>query len=474
MHSMRNIQYIIPPGLRYKVREFEAHCRVAQDAPIMICGPSGVGKSLFIHIFKQLHAEKLREKNFPATVNCSHFSGDIARSELFGHVRGAFTGAVEEKKGWIEKTDGGVLILEEVGDLPPETQAKLLSFVETGEYHKVGCSRIRRSSLQIIAATNRYENLREDFQPRFFPFHIPPLHERRGDLLYHLAMTIPELIGQLASWEVLALMAHDWPGNVREVERTALLLKRRKLLETEDPGIELWEDVIEALGASGKGAVETGSGGPVEKPSSGSGMTHFHNVVLSGNRTYRLCQHLEKNGASVSGFHEAIRKFHLGIMLKRTERAFDPFPEDMLHTSVRRNVRLGVGFLKTIPAFEQASRGLRLFCHLLSKDPNSALNLLDPRPTPAAPAPRSETEFPGWTSEIRRLAESIGLHPWKKPVEPPQTPDWLSRMSRETLMKTYYRALLEKANGNKAEAARMADLKYTTFREALNKYGIRV
>ena len=109
--------YIIPPGLHYKVREFEAHCKVAQSAPIMICGPSGVGKSLFLHIFKQLYREKAGPKPFLVTVNCSHFTGDIARSELFGHARGAFTGAVEENEGWIEKAHGGVLILEEVGDL---------------------------------------------------------------------------------------------------------------------------------------------------------------------------------------------------------------------------------------------------------------------------------------------------------------------------------------------------------------------
>ena len=428
--------------------------------PSMICGPSGVGKSLFLHIFKQLYREKTGSKSSPATVNCSHFSGDIARSELFGHVRGAFTGAVKERAGWIEKAHGGVLILEEVGDLPPETQAKLLCFVETGEYHKMGCSKIRHSDVQIIAATNRYEKLRKDFQHRFFPFHVPPLHQRRGDVCYHLAMTIPELIGQLAPWEVLALMAHEWPGNVREVERTALLLKRRKLLETEDPGIELWEEVVKAMGDSKILPARVPSNQPMEDPPHRSGMTHFRNVVLGGNRTHKLCLQLQQDGINVAELHDLLRKFHLGIMLKREEIAFDAFEEDVLEKSLQKDSRLNVLFPKSIPAFESAHKGLCLFCQLLFQDPKAPRNLLEPIKRPEVDFTKSEPHVGAHLPEISQLAQSMGLPSPQSPYDVGQGPEWITTMSRKELMKTYYRALLNKTTGNKFQSsqARRAEI----------------
>ena len=472
MTPIQKTRFIIPPGLRYKVREFEAHCKVAQNAPIMICGPSGVGKSLFLHIFKQLYREKAGPGSFLETVNCSHFSGDIARSELFGHARGAFTGAVEEKQGWIEKAHGGVLILEEVGDLPPETQAKLLSFVETGEYHKMGCNRIRSSDVHIIAATNRYENLREDFRHRFFPFHIPPLHERRGDILYHLAMTIPELISQLASWEVLALLSHHWPGNVREVEKTALLLKRRKLLETEDPGIELWEEVAKAM--DGMGAAERGT--PRDDAGWSSqrrpGMAHFRNVVLGGNRTYRLCEDLKTNGVDVEQLQHLLRKFHLGIRIRKEDLAFETFQQNLPESFFKLDPRLKVRFLNTIPPFELAYEGLQVFCHLLQKDRNEAKNLLELPNGQSGTAMVNAPLFLKHPPEIRTLAESIRLSMDSEPQAGECETRQIASMNRNALMKTYYKALLVRTDGNKSEAAKLAGLKYTTFREALRKYEI--
>lgn len=464
--------YIIPPGLHYKVREFEAHCKVAQSAPIMICGPSGVGKSLFLHIFKQLYREKAGPKPFLVTVNCSHFTGDIARSELFGHARGAFTGAVEENEGWIEKAHGGVLILEEVGDLPPETQAKLLSFVETGEYHKMGCSSIRSSDVQIVAATNRRENLREDFRHRFFPFHIPPLHERRGDILYHLAMKIPELISQLASWEVLALLAHHWPGNVREVEKTALLLKRRKVLEAEDPAIDLWEEVARAMESRATDEEETLRDDSSEiSANRRPDMSHFKNVVLEGNRIYRLCQTLKTKGVNVKEIHDLLRKFHLGILLNREDLAFNTFKEDPPGSSFKLDTRLNVRILNTVTPFELAYKGLRVFCHLLLKNRNGAENLLDPQDVYSVSAIHGTSphllEYP---PEIRGLAETIHRSLDPTSHNRAAAPQWITSMSRNQLMKTYYKALLTEAKGKKSVAARVAGLKYSTFREALRKY----
>jgi len=240
---------IVSPGLQHLIKEFEAYV-VEDTGPIMICGPSGAGKALFLHIYKKLCREKYGKTCLIKTVNCSHFSGDLARSELFGHVKGAFTGAAQEdKKGWIEAADNGILVLEEIGDLPKETQANLLTFVETQEFHKVGSTEIQRAAVQIVGATNREKNLRTDFRYRFFSFYIPPLYERRQDILYYLANKYPQLIATLAPWEVMTLLAYNWPGNVREIENLGRLLmcKKRITLKDASSGISQNEcDLLES------------------------------------------------------------------------------------------------------------------------------------------------------------------------------------------------------------------------------------
>ena len=133
---------IIPPGLGRSLLDFEAHYHVAGKKPILISGDTGVGKSLFLHLsiayFKEEYKKKKDERPI-IEANCAHFAGgasdlNMSRSELFGHCKGAFTGAIRNKMGLVEKADGGLLILEELGELPLEVQAMLLTFIETGEY----------------------------------------------------------------------------------------------------------------------------------------------------------------------------------------------------------------------------------------------------------------------------------------------------------------------------------------------------
>ncbi len=238
---------IVPPGLKHLIKEFEAHVDIAEDTPIMICGPSGSGKSLFLHIYKKLCQEKHGPNCRIKTVNCSHFSGDLARSELFGHVKGAFTGAMKNTKGWIQHADNGILVLEEIGDLSREIQANLLSFVETGKFNKVGSIRTEKADVRIIATTNREENLRTDFHSRFFSFYIPPLYERRQDILYYLVHKFPDLPATLAPWEVTVLLAYNWPGNVREIEKLGRLLMCKKQTGSENASPDISEDALNLL-----------------------------------------------------------------------------------------------------------------------------------------------------------------------------------------------------------------------------------
>ncbi len=229
-------KYIVPPGLIKKMYEFHALIQTAKGKPILIFGPTGVGKSLFLDMYKAWYKTEKGAEIPVATLNCSHFEGDLARSELFGHVKGSYSYAHIDKQGWIEVADGGLLILDEIGELSKECQALLLTVIETGEYHRLGESKIKHiKNLQIVGATNRpKKELRPDFWNRFITFTIPPLHKRRADVLYHIASKYPKILKRLHPWEVLIILAHNWPGNVREIDRMIISIETRKRLEEND------------------------------------------------------------------------------------------------------------------------------------------------------------------------------------------------------------------------------------------------
>lgn len=231
-------EFIITPGLQSYVDEFELHCEEAKNKPILIVGPTGVGKSLFLNIFKNLFKIEKgmkgasdKEANIH-TINCSHYSGETVRGELFGYVGGLFTGALEGGyDGLLKAAHKGVLILEEIGTLPKNTQAMLLTFIEDGKFRKLGGKEDEAHvHTRIVGSANSEKRIREDFSNRFFPFYIPPLHQRRIDILYLLSKKYPDLIPSLKPWELLALLSYYWPGNVRELERVASLFERKRKL----------------------------------------------------------------------------------------------------------------------------------------------------------------------------------------------------------------------------------------------------
>jgi len=231
MFTMPHRDYVIPPGLFESVLLFRAHYEAANGEPVLIEGPTGVGKRMFIDIFKILYREQHGDQPPIVTINCSHFGGDLARSELFGYVKGAFTGALKDKIGLVKTADTGLLILEEIGDLSPETQAKLLTFIEDKVYYRVGDVTPIKANVQILGATNHVKDLRDDFRYRFFRFSIPPLYQRRGDVLYYLDAKFPGLVRRLSPSEILALIAYNWPGNVREIDTFGRILYREKYLQ---------------------------------------------------------------------------------------------------------------------------------------------------------------------------------------------------------------------------------------------------
>jgi len=186
--AKKSPEFIVPPGLRDYIPLFEAHYDTAGKMPIMVVGATGVGKSLFLHLFEKLFKEKNNSAKVVKT-NCANLGGgdpNMARSELFGHKSGAFTGANQDNPGLLEIADGGALVLDEIGELPPDAQSMLLTFIETGKYRRVGDPTERSASVTIIGATNNEIKLNAPFRERFYIFCIPPLHQRRCDVLYYL------------------------------------------------------------------------------------------------------------------------------------------------------------------------------------------------------------------------------------------------------------------------------------------------
>ncbi|MCP4654924.1 MAG: AAA domain-containing protein [bacterium] len=200
------------------------------DATVLISGESGTGKEL---VARAIHLHSPQRKGPFVAVNCGALPGDLLESELFGHVRGAFTGATRDRIGRFELATGGTLFLDEAGDLPLHLQVKLLRVLQERTFERVGESRSRRTDARIIAATNRDlrqavldGRFREDlfYRLRVLPIDIPPLRERREDV-EPLARYLLTRVGahqgrslRLSPEALRLLLRHDWPGNARELE----------------------------------------------------------------------------------------------------------------------------------------------------------------------------------------------------------------------------------------------------------------
>ena len=214
---------------------------------VLIFGESGTGKELVAHA---IHAHSMRAKEPFVEVNCAAIPEELIESELFGHRKGSFTGASEDKVGKFPKADGGTLFLDEVGDMSLKTQAKVLRAIEEQRFEPLGSSSAVSVDARIIAATNKNleeeiarGNFREDlfYRLNVIPFGVPPLRERVEDIpilaryfLREFALTYGRRQKELSSDALAALEAHAWPGNVRELKN----LIERLVIMSPDPVIE--------------------------------------------------------------------------------------------------------------------------------------------------------------------------------------------------------------------------------------------
>ncbi len=245
------------------------------DAPVLILGETGSGKEV---VARAIHARSPRESGPILRVNCGAIPSELIDSELFGHERGSFTGALSLRKGWFERADGGTLFLDEVAELPLAAQVRLLRILQDGSFERVGGQRTLTVDVRIVAATHqdletmvRERRFREDLWYRIsvFPIRLPPLRERREDiapLAAHFAHRAGMRLGVApltpAPGDIEMLLAYDWPGNVRElaavIERAAILGNGRML------------DVAAALGGASPRSAEAAGAARTEVDAAGS------------------------------------------------------------------------------------------------------------------------------------------------------------------------------------------------------------
>ncbi len=240
-YSFENIIGSSPP--MQNVYRLIARC-APTNSTAMLRGESGTGKEL---IARAIHFNSLRKDKPFITVDCASLSENLLESELFGHVKGSFTGAVTNKKGLLEEAHGGTLFLDEIGNISMPTQAKLLRFIQEKEFKAVGDTQTRSVNLRLITATNKdLESMvaegtfRDDLYYRIniFPIEIPPLRERRDDIpalafhfLNQFSKEMDRKVTEFSAGAMNLLMNHDWPGNVRELEN---VVHRATILASDD------------------------------------------------------------------------------------------------------------------------------------------------------------------------------------------------------------------------------------------------
>jgi transcriptional regulator with GAF, ATPase, and Fis domain len=251
----------------------------ATDTTVLITGESGTGKEV---IARYIHRGSKRAKAPFVALNCAALPEQLLESELFGHERGAFTGAVEARAGKIEQASGGVLFLDEVGEMSPTVQAKFLRVLQEREFQRVGGTKVLRADVRIVAATNRDPRaaissgaFREDLYYRLavFEIHLPPLRERPEDILVlaeaflgEVGQTIGRPAAGLSEAAKEQLLVHSWPGNVRELRNAierAVILAQGGLVTQEHLPMALARPVVERVAVAAPVAA-AGADFPVE------------------------------------------------------------------------------------------------------------------------------------------------------------------------------------------------------------------
>jgi len=295
------------------------------NATVLITGESGVGKEL---VARTIHRNSLRARERFVQVNCAAIPEELIESELFGHEKGSFTGATEKQIGKFEQADRGTIFLDEIGDMSPKTQAKVLRVLQEGEVERIGSARTIKVDVRVIAATNK--NLEEEIeQGRFredlyfrlavIPIYVPPLRERPEDIpqlvkhfMDHISRESNARPKKIAAAALDALQRYRWKGNIRELRNTV----ERLIIMTGGDVIDVADlpDPVKSPGnASSAGAVAGGPASPASASPEGSGAAAAGETKAGTLREFKdnaerafLVGKLRENGWNISRTAEAI------------------------------------------------------------------------------------------------------------------------------------------------------------------------
>jgi formate hydrogenlyase transcriptional activator len=294
------------------------------DSTVLVTGETGTGKEL---IARAIHHASARRTRPLVKVNCSAMSAGLVESEFFGHVKGAFTGALERRIGRFQLADGGTIFLDEVGELPVETQVKLLRVLQEHEFEPVGSSQTVSVDVRVIAATNRdlqsavdARRFRADlfYRLNVFPLEVPPLRQRRGDLpqlaMFFLAQYTKRFgkrVETISPETMARLAAYDWPGNIRELQNVI----ERAVILTPGPVLELDDDVLRPAPVGSERAT------PATVPTGARSDIGLAEALEEIERT-QIAAALQRSGGVIEGPRGAagVLKMHPNTLRSRMEK----------------------------------------------------------------------------------------------------------------------------------------------------------